>query len=77
MKQIWNYRIIAHEDGEDMFLGIHEVQYNEKGKPVSYRSEKGETVGGSSINALKWQLDNMNKCLNKPILSANGIVYGK
>ena len=64
----WNYRLLAHKDGEDVFLQIHEVYYDEEGKPHSY-TENGVTVSGESLECVKWVLSKMKKCTNKPILS--------
>ena len=36
----WNYRILAHEDGDDWFFQIHKVYYDEEGKVNGY-TEKG------------------------------------
>ncbi len=65
----WNYRVLAYEDHDDVFLQIHEVYYNEKGKADGY-TKKGVCVCGENLQALTWTLDSMRKCLDKPILWA-------
>jgi hypothetical protein len=66
----WNHRILAHKDGDEMYFEIHEVYYDEDGKPISYTTD-GANVGSESLDGIKWVLDKMKKCVNKPILSAD------
>ena len=66
---MWNYRVLAHEEEGEIFLAIHEVYYNEKGKPERY-SQECAIVIGSDIKDLKWQLNKMLLYLDKPILLA-------
>ena len=64
----WNHRILAHKDGNDWCFQIHEVYYNNQGKPISY-TDKAVGVSAESIKGLHWVLDKMKECINKPILS--------
>jgi len=64
----WNYRIIAHKDGDSYYYEIHEVYYDKTGKPDGYT--KNATVGSESIEGIEWSLEKMKECLSKPILSA-------
>ena len=64
----WNYRILAHKDGEDWFFQIHEVYYDKEGKPNSYTAN-GISVGAESVEGINWVLGKMKECLDKPILS--------
>ena len=64
----WNYRILAHEDGEDMYFQIHEVHYTDD-IPHSY-STYGAPIGGESIDAIKLMLNKMIACIEEPILLA-------
>lgn len=64
----WNFRVLAHKDGDDFYYQIHEVYYNRKGKPESY-TEKGVSIGSDCLDGIKWTLKEMKKCLKKPILS--------
>lgn len=65
----WNHRLIAHKDGDDFTLQIHEVYYNESGDPISYTADS-VGVSAEDIDGIYWVLDMMQKCTNKPILSA-------
>ena len=65
----WNHRVLAHKDGDEVWISIHEVYYDKNGTPESYTAN-GVSVGGNSIKDLSWTLDKMKECLNKPILSA-------
>jgi hypothetical protein len=64
----FNYRLLAHKDGEDDYFQIHEVYYDENGKPESY-TKNGIPVGGNDIGELRWVLNEMENCLKEPILS--------
>jgi hypothetical protein len=66
----WNYRILAHKDGDDYFFQIHGVYYDEEGRPNGYTTD-GASVAGESIGTINWVLDKMKECINKPILSAD------
>jgi len=65
----WNFRVLAHKEGEDVLLQIHRVYYDEQNKPVAY-SEKGVEVYSESVEGIEWVLNKMKECLTKPILSA-------
>lgn len=64
----WNHRILASEHKNEMYYQIYEVYYDDNGKPNSY-TENPITIGGDNIESIKWQLDHISKCLDKPILS--------
>ena len=64
----WNHRVLAHKDGDEMYFQIHEVYYDKDGKPDSYTAN-GVGVGAESLDGIKWVLDKMKECLDKPILS--------
>lgn len=64
----WNHRILVTlESSGEIYLEICEVYYDKKGNPKSHTA-KGVSVGGDSVKSLKWVLDKMKKCCNKPIL---------
>ena len=64
----WNYRVIRHrKSGEDDFLEIHEVYYNEDGEPTSVTQE-GVSAGDETIEGLRETLDLMKQALDEPIL---------
>jgi hypothetical protein len=66
----WNHRVLAHETNDEVYFQIHEVYYDKDGNPDGY-AEDGTTVGGESIESISWVLEEMTKCLKKPILSVN------
>lgn len=63
----WNYRVMAQMDGEDVYLSIHEVYYDENNIPNSYTANP-ITIGGGSIDSLAWSIDKIKIALEKPIL---------
>ena len=63
----WNYRIIQTEENGEIFLNIHEVYYDKNGIPNGY-TENPVTVSGEVVEDLKWVLNKMIECLDKPIL---------
>lgn len=65
----WNHRILAHEDNNDIFLQVHEVYYDNDGKPEGY-TEKAVGVSGDSLKSITWTLNKMKECRKKPILWA-------
>jgi hypothetical protein len=67
----WNYRIIAHDDyinTDDVCYTIHEVYYNKKGIPDGYTAN-AITISSEDLESLHWIIDEIKKCLSKPILS--------
>ena len=52
----WNHRILAHKDGDEVYFQIHEVYYDEDGKPISYTTD-GANVGSESLDGIKWVLN--------------------
>ena len=64
----WNHRVLAHQCKDEVYLQIHEVYYDKNNNPDGY-SEKG-IVAGDDISSLRWTLNEMQKCLNSPILWA-------
>ena len=66
----WNHRILAHEHKGEVYLQIHEVYYNTKGVPHSH-TYKGTSVAAKDIEGIKWVLDKMKECADKPILSVD------
>lgn len=62
----WNYRVLATEGEEDVYLQIHEVYYKDD-KPISY-TKNPISIGGEEIQNIKWVLNKIEECLEKPIL---------
>lgn len=65
----WNHRILAHEHNGEVYLQIHEVYYNEEGKPNGY-TENPISVGSETVKGITWTLNKMLECRTKPILLA-------
>lgn len=68
----WNHRVMRHESGpigfcdDGCWYGIHEVYYDEQGNVDGYT--KDALVTGDNIEDLKWALQKMLECLEKPVL---------
>ena len=75
----WDHRVLKHkldekhlpddEYPDGYWRGIHEVYYDEDGKPSMYTSD-AISVTGNNKNGLKWTLDKMLECLEKDELDA-------
>ena len=65
----WNHRILAHKHKDEVYLQIHEVYYDENGKPYGY-TENPISIGSETIKGITWQLNRMIECRKKPILWA-------
>ena len=65
-RKSWNHRILATEHNGELYLQIHEVYY-EGDKPISHTKDP-KSVTGESVYEVKWTLDKMEECLEKPIL---------
>lgn len=64
----WNHRILARKHKGEVYYQIHEVYYDDNGKPNSYTANP-ITISSDDIEGIKWQLEHISKCLDKPILS--------
>lgn len=64
----WNHRVLAHESKGEVYYQVHEVYYDDNGKPNGYTANP-ITISGDDIESIKWQLEHISKCLEKPILS--------
>ncbi len=69
----WNYRILSHKDGNEMYFQIHEVYYDEEGKPNSYTAN-GVSVWSDNLDGINWILDKMKECAIKPILTPDDFI---
>jgi len=63
----WNHRILAHNEGDEIYLEIHEVYYDENGLPNGYTSNP-TTIGGEDVKSINWTLNKVLECTKKPIL---------
>jgi|688.fasta_scaffold178623_2 hypothetical protein len=68
----WNHRVLASEhkyvDGTtEMYFEVYEVYYDKDGKPDGYTANP-ITIGGDSLEGLRWTADRIKEALSKPIL---------
>lgn len=68
----WNYRVIEFVDPNDgPWTAIHEVYYDDAGKPNGYAEDPAQVVSfddGGNVRELSWVLDRMRDALGKPVL---------
>jgi hypothetical protein len=62
----WNFRMLAHRDGDGVYLRIHEVYYK-RGKPTSYALDPS-TVNGLNKKEIRWSLKQMKRAMKQPVL---------
>ena len=65
-KSHWNYRVMAHQYKDEIYLQIHEVHYKYD-VPTACGVEKA-TVGGETTKEIRWSLQRMEEANNKPVL---------
>lgn len=64
----WNHRVIEFADTDGTpWQQIHEVHYDEDGKPVAY-TEEATPVMGANKEELLWVLDQMRRAVEAPVL---------
>ena len=73
----WNYRILRHEDGS---LALHEVYYDEDGRPRGYTAESAgfcayEEEGPEGITAALERA--LRDARERPVLDATDIAKGE
>lgn len=63
----WNYRLIdmTHENGNEPWVELFEVYYNDDGSLMGYTPP---STGGSDVAELKQSIEWMQLALAKPIL---------
>lgn len=66
----WNYRIIKTTIGGEDSYGIHEVYYDENGKPKMY-SEDPIPAHGETLTELREDMDRLLQAFEKPIISSD------
>lgn len=65
----WNFRVCKLIEKDTPYYGIHEVYYDENNDIVSI---SGKTlVISDDIEGLKWNLEKMLECCEKPIIDYN------
>lgn len=66
----WNHRVMnmkSENNGEDLFQ-IHEVHYDESGRPKMY-TERSVGPVGESLDVLAKELELFTAALTKPVLA--------
>ena len=64
----WNHRVVRHRHPSgDESLEIHEVYYDDDGKPDGV-TEEGVSVAGETVEELNKVLALMQQAISKPIL---------
>ena len=63
----WNYRVMRHEMDEGYWYGIHEVFYDEDGRPQRH-SVDPQPVVGDDPDVLPDIIDRFKLALQKPVL---------
>ena len=64
----WNHRVLAEQNGDEVWYAVYEVYYDEESNPNGYGAN-GVVMGGNQISEIMWQTQMIQKALNKPILS--------
>ena len=64
----WNYRVLAHEIGGELYFKLHEVYYKDN-IPKSYTSDSA-TFSSETSDGLGLMMNKMQEALQKPILWA-------
>jgi len=70
MSTYWNYRVIEFTAVDcDPFRQIHEVHYDDNGKPQAYSENPAVLMWDASEKKAALEiLDKMKEALNKPVL---------
>jgi hypothetical protein len=69
----WNHRVVkkTHTTGEISY-GVHEVYYNDEGKPISCTQDAVEPYG-ETLEELKREIERFSKATELPILDYDKI----
>ncbi len=70
---MWNYRVIEFVDPkEGQWRAIHEVYYDDNGKPEGYTAIPAQLLAfhdSGESRDLRWILDRMREALDRPVLT--------
>lgn len=64
----WNYRVVKREDKGQEWYAIHEVYYDEQGKPEMI-TESAISPSGETIDEVRRDLEYMQRALTKPAVN--------
>ena len=67
----WNYRVIEFQSGDEIHRAIHEVYYDEAGKPNGYTENPASVFWNADEDpgAASKILEKMQVALTKPVLT--------
>lgn len=72
----WNYRVLRqvedHHGQEHVFFGIHEVYYDESGRPTTCTMEQIAPFG-ETLDELRADVEMIAKALDLPVLDYDSI----
>ncbi len=63
----WNHRVLATEYNGEVYFEVHEVYYDDEGKPNAATKE-AVRIGSDDIEGIRWQINRIEECLQKPVL---------
>jgi hypothetical protein len=66
----WNHRVIRSRRNGEEWYAIHEVYYDDDGKPETYTAEP-DGIEGESLEELRQYLTWMRAALRQPVLTVN------
>jgi hypothetical protein len=61
----WRYQFLKYGEGEDEYIELHEVYY-ENGKPAYHCRA---SVGGHSVESIQWVVEQIQKAYELPFLT--------
>ena len=64
----WNYRVVHHLMDETDYYGIHEVYYDEDGRPQNVTVDPMDVGWEESVKGVAQTLKWMRKALKQPVL---------
>lgn len=73
----WNFRLVKHAQSKSVWYGVHEVFYNEAGKPWAMTQEPVD-VAGESAKDILGDLNRIKQDLKRSsVLDVNKIKWAK
>lgn len=69
----WNYRLVRHTQGDDSYITVHEVYYDDDGNPKAYTID-AVSPGGETLDELRDDLILYLQAFGKGVLDADDIV---
>jgi len=71
---VWNHRVVKRIEKRDagpdeVMYYIHEAYYPERGAEPDSITMDPIVIGGEDIDNMRWQLESILSCLDKPVLN--------